>query len=124
MGVKIFVGVPHSLNFFDGVVFNPSIRKFTGGIEISALKADRVLNAEFETVEVGRLDGIPDFRKKVKRCDDYPEGYDIVVVSALYASAYRAKYGEYPASMRVVEGAVSSDDGKSPKGCRGLCVPL
>lgn len=122
--MRIFVGVPHDITIIDGAEFAPAIRKYIGGEVIKTLSSDGVLNAKIETKLSSTEDGIPVFEKAVVGCDPYPEGYDVVVVSALYASAYRKLHGDVPASMRLVADPVMSDDGKTFRGCCGLALPF
>lgn len=122
--MEIFVGVPHDVNIITGSVFEPSIRKYVGGEISRTLPSNGVLNAKIETTEVSNECGIPVFDKRVVECDPYPKGYGIVVVSALYASAYRKIHGTVPASMRIVADPVMSADGKTFRGCRGLAMPF
>ena len=123
MKMKIYVGVPHEIAIVAGAEFAPAIRKYIGGEVIKTLSSDGVLNAKIETqLSCSTEDGIPVFEKAVVGCDPYPEGYDVVVVSALYASAYRKLHGNVPASMRLVADPVMSDDGKTFRGCRGLAM--
>lgn len=122
--MSIFVGVPHDITIIAGAEFAPAIRKYVGGEVVKTLASNGVLNAKIETKWVSTEEGIPTFEKEVTGCDPYPEGYDIVIVSALYASAYRKLYGDVPASMRLVADPVMSDDGKTFRGCRGLAMPF
>lgn len=122
--MKIYVAVPHDIIIVAGAEFAPAIRKYIGGEVIKTLSSDGVLNAKIETKLSSTEDGIPVFEKEVIGCDQYPEGYDMVVVSALYASAYRKVHGNVPASMRLVADPVMSDDGKTFRGCRGLAMPF
>ncbi|MGN8833712.1 hypothetical protein ACTNDZ_14450 [Selenomonas montiformis] len=122
--MKIYVAVPHDIIIVAGAEFAPAIRKYIGGEVIKTLSSDGVLNAKIETKLSSTEDGIPVFEKAVVGCDPYPEGYDVVVVSALYASAYRKLHGDVPASMRLVADPVMSDDGKTFRGCCGLALPF
>ena len=122
---KIYIGVPHNINIVTGSEFSPAIRKYIGGEVTMTLHSDGVLNAKIETELVeGDTKAIPEYAKRVRGCDPYPEGYDIVVVSALYASAFRQVHGYVPSSMRLVADPVMSDDGKTFRGCRGLTLPF
>lgn len=122
--MRVFVGVPHDISIIDGAEFAPAIRKYVGGEVVKTLASNGVLNAKIETTLVSQEDGLPTFEKKVTGCDPYPEDFDIVIVSALYASAYRKVHGDIPESMRLVADPVMSDDGKTFKGCRGLAMPF
>lgn len=123
---KIYVGVPHDVDIISGAEFAPAIRKYVGGEIVKTLPVSNggILSAKIETKLVSNEDGIPVFEKRVTGCDQYPSGYDIVVVSALYASAYRQLHGDVPPSMRVVADTVMSEDGRTPRGCLGLAMPF
>lgn len=121
---KVYNGTPHELNIVQGATFSPSIRKFVGGDVVRTIPSDGALNAQIKTAEVFDESGIPTFSKEILGCDEYPQEYDIVIVSALYASAYRAKYGTVPKSMRLVADPVMTDDGKTFRGCCGLAYPF
>lgn len=120
---KVYNGTPHEINIVQGATFSPSIRKFVGGEVVRTIPSDGALNAQIKTVEIPGEE-LPTFSKEILGCDEYPEDYDIVIVSALYASAYRAKHGTAPKSMRLVADPVMTDDGKTFRGCRGLAYPF
>ena len=81
--VRIFNGTPHPINVVKNGVSNPEIRKIS-------IPSDGMLSAKIETIEVDAMDGIPVFGKKVTACDPLPEGYDVVIVSALFVTAARS----------------------------------
>jgi hypothetical protein len=121
--LHIFNGTPHSINIVKGSEFNDAIRKYTGGNVVLRIESNGLLNAKIATVEVPG-ESIPTFSKEIQGCDEYPDDYDIVIVSALYATAYRNMFGEIPYSMRIVADPVMTDDGKTFVGCRGLAYPF
>lgn len=114
--MRIYNGTPHSINFIANSTFDPSIRKWVGGEEIMCVPSDGMLNVKFETEE-SVLEGtdIPLFEKKVVGIDPLPEGYDVIIVSALYGTNYEDKSHLYGVSDPVM-----TSDGKSFVGCRGL----
>lgn len=123
--MRIWNFTPHAINIVDGATFNPSIRKFTGGNVVQEIPSDGMLNAKIETVENGSIENngiaIPMYRQNIVGCDDIPLEVgenDIVIVSALYAQAFRASGGTFP--LYGVKDPVMSDDGKTFRGCRGL----
>lgn len=126
MKKRIYNGTPHAINIVTGAVFKPEIRKFVvpDGIEVTvvaSIPSDGVLSAKIDTVELPEIDGsIPVFGKAIVGCDPLPEGYDIYIVSALYASAMR-QMGEDTSKLYTVADPVYTEDGKTILGCRGIC---
>lgn len=123
---KIYNGTPHSINIIRReVVFKPEIRKFVvpSGKDVTvvaSIPSDGVLSAKIDTVELPEIDGIPVFGKAIVGCDPLPEGYDLYVVSALYASAVRAQGGD-TSKLYTVADPVYTEDGRTVLGCRGIC---
>lgn len=117
---KIFNGTPHAINVVVGAVFNPSIRKFTGGNVSHSISSNGMLNAKMDTVSLPDIDGVPVFGKSIVGVDPLPDGFDIYIVSALYASAAKAA-GMDMSKIYTVADPVMSDDGNSFVGCRGIC---
>lgn len=119
--MAIFNFTPHSINIIAGAEFNAEIRKFVGGEEVRVIPSNGVLNAKIVSTENGEVEGIPLWKQEITGCDPIPaevkEG-DIVIVSALYATAYRANGGEFP--LYGVKDPVMTEDGKTFRGCRGL----
>lgn len=118
---------PHPVNIIEGAIFSTSIRKYISpdGTEPSMIiPSAGILNAKIETVEDGNIDGAPIFKKTITGCDELPElnDGDYVIVSALYASAYRATHQDC-SKLLLVADPVMSEDGKTFLGCRGL-APL
>ena len=59
-----------------------------------SIPSDGALNVRLGTPETGVLDGdIPLFVRTILSCDLLPEGYDIIIVSAMYAQAYVDLHG-------------------------------
>ena len=117
---KIFNGTPHAINVVSGSVFNPAIRKYTGGSIVLSLPSNGMINAKITAVDLPAVDDIPCFGKSITGVDDLPVGYDIYIVSALYSSAARAA-GMDMSKIYTVADPVMSDDGNSFLGCRGIC---
>lgn len=117
---KIFNGTPHAINVVDGASFNASIRKYTGGTVVLSIPSNGMLNAKISAVDLPAVDGIPCFGKSITGVDPLPDGYDIYIVSALYASA-ALKAGMDMSKIYTVADPVMSDDGNSFIGCRGIC---
>jgi len=119
---KIFNGTPHAINIVVGATFNQTLRKYTGGEVVLSIPSNGVLNAKIPTTELAPIDGVPVFGKKIDGFDLLPEGYDIIIVSALYASAIEGEPGSE--SVYTVADPVMSDDGQTFIGCRGICKPM
>jgi len=117
---KIFNGTPHAINVVSGSVFNPAIRKYTGGTIVLTIPSTGMLNAKINAVDLPAIDSIPVFGKSFSGVDALPDGYDIYIVSALYASA-AVKAGMDMSKIFTVADPVMSDDGNSFLGCRGIC---
>ncbi len=125
---KIFNGTPHPINVVKNGVFDPKIRKFvvsegTTPEIIFSIPSDGMLSAKIETVLAEPIDGVPVYGKKIMSCDPLPASYDIVVASALYATAARAA-GLATDRLYTVADPVYSPDGRTILGCRGICPAL
>jgi hypothetical protein len=129
--MNIFNFTPHTINIIDGAVFNPAVRKYEASAEVkpvATIPSSGMLNAKMST-ELGQPvnDIIPTFVKKVIGCDPLPDEVgpdDIVVVSALYATAYRQVYGDDNRVYTVADPVYAPDDGSGKAtiiGCRGIC---
>ena len=117
---KIFNGTPHAINVVENSVFSPSIRKYVGGNVVLSLPSNGMLNAKISSTVETPVDGIPVFGKSFTGVDPLPEGYDIYIVSALYASA-AARNGIDMSKVYTVADPVYTEDGNSFIGCRGIC---
>jgi hypothetical protein len=117
---KIFNGTPHAINVVENSVFNPAIRKYTGGDIVLSIPSHGMLNAKITSVDLPDVDGIPVFGKSFSGVDNLPEGYDVYIVSALYASAAQ-KAGADMSKIFTVADPVYTEDGNSFTGCRGIC---
>lgn len=118
--MRIYNGTPHSVDIVVGAVYSPAIRKFVGGEVVRSIPSDGALNVRLNTPETGVLDGdIPLFVRTILSCDLLPEGYDIIIVSAMYAQAYVDLHG-VDDRLYTVSQPVMTGDGKTFRGCRGL----
>ncbi|NLZ54040.1 MAG: hypothetical protein GX892_13025 [Thermoanaerobacteraceae bacterium] len=120
---KVYNGTPHSINIIEGAIFDPSIRKYVARGEVTmvtSIPSNGVLSAKIDTVNLPDIDGIPVYGKAIVGCDPLPEGYDLYIVSALYASAVRAQGGD-TSKLYTVADPVYTEDGRTILGCRGIC---
>ena len=123
---KIWNATPHSINVIGNTEFDSSIRKYVcrGEAEITAsIDSTGMLSAKIDTVDSEPMGNIPVFSKAVVGCDPLPTEMtdeDIIIVSALYASAYRKVYGDDPRLYTIAD-PVYTPDGKTILGSRGIC---
>lgn len=118
---KVFNGTPHAINVVMNSTFNPTIRKYTGGDVVYSIPSNGMLNAKVETVSWGIFDdNLPVYGKKFTGVDILPDGYDVYIVSAMYASAAQ-RAGMDMSKIYTVADPVYTDDGNSFIGCRGIC---
>lgn len=117
---KIFNGTPHAINVVEGALYNKDIRKYTGGTVVRSIPSNGMLNARLSTSDAPSIDGIPVFDKQFYGVDQLPDGYDIYIVSAMYASA-AVRNGINMSKVYTVADPVYTDDGNSFLGCRGIC---
>jgi hypothetical protein len=113
--MKIFNGTPHPINIIGGEIeFKHDLRKFVTNSPVieKSIAKNSTLSA---TIETNLVDGFV-FEKKITGCDKLPEGFDIYVVSALYATAYQGIYGKNERLYTVAD-PVYSLDGKTIHGC-------
>jgi hypothetical protein len=117
---KIFNGTPHAINVVSGSVFTPAIRKYVGGDVILSIPSTGMLSAKISTIDLPSIADIPVFGKSFSGVDNLPDGYDVYIVSALYASAAKAA-GVDCSKLYTVADPVYTPDGNSFIGCRGIC---
>jgi hypothetical protein len=123
---KIYVGVPHKVVVIENAVYDGVRRKMIvrdlKPKVVACLPSDGKLNATINTTFNGVTEqgGIPVFDKEVVNCDPLPEGYDIYIVSAMYAKAYAHLFG-YSDKLYCVADAVYTYDGNTTIGCKGIC---
>ena len=119
---KIFNGTAHPIVIVKDATFAPAIRKWVGGDVSMMLPMNGPLNAKIDTIDGTPIDGIPTFGKKIWNLEPLPDGYDIYVVSSIYATAAKMFWGDKVADkMYTIADPVYSDDGTSIRGCRGIC---
>ncbi len=116
----IYNGTPHAINVVKNAVFNPDIRKYIGGTVVLSIPSTGMLSAAVKTVALSPLNDIPVFGKAFDGVDPLPDGYNVYIVSAMYASAAKAA-GVDTSKLYTVADPVYTDDGNSFVGCRGLC---
>lgn len=127
--------LPHDINIVTDYIFDAKIRKFIGhtnnytypSVSKNENSKYKILNAHIETIYTETIDNIPIFTKQIIDCDPFPEvnNDDIVIVSALYASAFYHKFNYYPPQMYLVADPVMNiNDTSKFLGCRGLCKPF
>jgi hypothetical protein len=117
---KLFNGTPHAINVVTGASFNASIRKYTGGTVVLSIPSNGMLNAKISAVDLPAVDGIPCFGKSITGVDILPGGYDVYIVSAIYASAAQ-RAGMDMTKVYTIADPVYTEDGNSFMGCRGIC---
>lgn len=126
--MRIWNMTPHAINIIrkDHVEFKAEIRKNVAlpDYEVAtSLPTDGVLSAKLESTPTEDILGIPCYEKQVVGCDPLPdevEDGDIVVVSALYATAYKRTYGDTDQLFTIAD-PVYSNDGKTVLGSLGIC---
>jgi len=124
--IKIYNATPHPINIINNAVYRADIRKYVVPEEIqpnivATIPSDGILSAIIETTEKEPINGIPVYCKSINGCDPLPEGYDIYIVSALYASAARA-CNRNTSKLYTIAEPVYSPDGKTILGSRGICL--
>ena len=119
---KIFNGTHHAINIIDNGTFDANIRKHVTDAPnvVASLPSNGVLNARTTTVEIDAINGIPVFGKSFTGVDALPDGFDIYIVSAMFASAARAT-GQNTSKLFTIADPVYSTDGKTIHGCKGIC---
>jgi hypothetical protein len=120
---NIFNGTPHAINIVDNGTFNANIRKYVTDSPnvVASIPSNGVLSAKMHTKDGEPINGIPTFWKGISGFDPIPDGYDVVIVSALYASAVRSNGLTDTSKLFTVADPVYSTDGKTIHGCRGIC---
>lgn len=122
---RIYNATPHKIIIIENGEFNTTIRKWVcDSPKISAeIEPTGMLSAKIETCDADPINGIPVYGKRVIGCDPLPEEMgdnDIIVVSALYATAYRKMYGN-DSRLYTIADPVYTPDGKTILGSRGIC---
>lgn len=128
--MKVFNFTPHAVNVIAESVFNPDIRKYEApadSVPTVTIPSNGMLSAKMSTEPGQPVEGIPTFVKKVIGCDPLPTEVgpnDVVIVSALYATAYRQVNGDDKRIHTVADPVYAPDDGSGKAtiiGCRGIC---
>lgn len=126
--MKIYNFTPHEVTIVTGAEFRPEIRKYvrTDRTEtVTAIPSSGVLSARIESCDLEPINGIPVIGKKITACDPLPAEVgdgDIVIVSALYATAFTRIHGN-DARLYTIADPVYVIDGRATTiiGCRGIC---
>jgi len=126
--VSILNATPHDIHIFkpDQVVYDESVRKYL--LKLPDEKPVRVIprsgvllnvKADYELKEI--IDDIPIYVLKVKEIDPVPRGYDIVIVSAMYATyAKKARIRGLDRLYTVSQPVYESRENLKPVGVLGL----
>ena len=117
MEIRISNYTPHPVNLYKDAKFDPSVRKYRGGIKIGTFSSVGMLNAKMEEKTVfTREDGVVFKRTEIVGCDPYPmsfEGTDeYIIVSQLYLSAAK-QMGWDTSHLLTIGGAVVDDAGRT-----------
>ena len=115
---------PHPVNIITNSTFDASIRKWVAPSDTAptvTIPSTGVLNAKIATIDADPIGDIPIFTKSITGCDPLPDlgDGDFVIVSALFATAFRAMGGDCSRILLVAD-PVMTPDGKTFLGCRGL----
>ena len=113
----------------EDVEFDSAIRKYTEDADCKCSKcimwipSSGVASAKIMTDYVESIYGVPTFRKTITDCDPLPEHDvdDIIIVSALYASAFRKVHPDSDVRLYTISNPVYTSDGKTVLGCLGIC---
>ena len=116
MEIRISNYTPHPVNLYKDAKFDPSIRKYRGGIKIGTFTSVGMLNATMnERTVFTREDGVTFKKTMIVGCDSYPmnfEGTDeYIIVSQLYLSAAK-QMGWDTSHLLTIGGAVVDDAGR------------
>ena len=132
--MRILNFTPHDVVILDGAEYRADIRKYVATdntTEVARIPSSGILSAKIETAFKDIVNGIPVYRKsvtgidKIIGIDEIPESVcadDIIVVSALYASAYAMIYGHTEQLYTISDPVYDvNGDSISVVGCRGIC---
>lgn len=126
--MTIYNATPHKIQIIpaSAVKFNPDIRKWVAEADtapVAVIEPTGMLSAKINSVDAEPISGIPVFDKNVAGCDPLPSDMsaeDIIIVSALYATAYKRTFGD-DARLYTIADPVYTSDGKTILGSRGIC---
>lgn len=126
--MKVFNFTPHPVTIVTKAEFRPEMRKYvrTEDTEtVATISSSGVLSAKIESCDLEPINGIPVMGKKITACDPIPAEVgddDIVVVSALYATAYTRLHGNDRRLFTIADPVYVIEDGRTTIiGCRGIC---
>lgn len=126
--MRIFNFTPHDIVIMRGSEFKPEIRKYirtVDTVEVTRIPSSGILSAKIETAFTDTVNGIPVYRKAVIGIDEIPDSVsadDIIIVSALYASAYAMIHGDTDQLYTISDPVYDvNGDSISVIGCRGIC---
>lgn len=125
---RFFNGTPHPINLIAGAEYQSAVRKHTGGHEIAVIPpSGMLLSAELRTLPVVELgQGVTVARQVAVACDPMPEtarAADYVIVSAIYALAYRQMFpGDSVKLVTPRDLVVASIEKPIPVGCLGFAL--
>lgn len=119
---------PHSIVIIqrEDIEFDSAIRKYTANTDckcIAEIPSSGVASAKILTESAELIYDVPTFRKTITDCDPLPEhdSDDIIIVSALYASAFRKVHPDSDTKLYTISDPVYSQDGRTILGCLGIC---
>lgn len=124
--MKVFNGTAHPIHLIEGAEYREDIRAYVGGrVTVTFLKRT-MLSAGVSSVPVGKIGCIRFFDKKFGDITPIPEGYDVVIVSAMYAQIARDAGIAGVDKLYTICDPVFEDDGtkSTHRGCRGLMRPM
>lgn len=118
--MKIYNATPHDIKIVEGAKFIPAIRKYVGGEVVKTIPSNGMLSAKIESVQLPSIDGIPVYGKTFLGVDALPEGYDVYIVSAKYASAATGQGADISKLYTVSDPVYTDDTGNAFLGCLGI----
>lgn len=112
----IYNGTAHDVNVYaaNQVTYVPEKRKFVvnaGEKPVKTYPKQEMLNATFDEVAVGIVDGVPMKKSKVVEVSDFPAGYDYLIVSVPYGNGVK-KLGHSVEKLLGVTDLVYDETGK------------
>lgn len=125
--MKIYNATPHAINIIskNDCTSVPEARKLVADnpTPVLFIPSSGMKSVIFETIQTGSVGNniIPTLKKKIVSLEELPDGYDIYIVSALYAVAYKAKGGDK--DIFTVADPVYTPDCKTIIGCVGIMEP-
>jgi hypothetical protein len=128
----IYNFTPHDIIILSGSEFIPELRKYIrveNTVEVKRIPSSGMLSAHITTENADPIDGVPTFSKAVSDVDkipDYVTSDDVLIVSAMYATAYHRIYGFDSRLYTVSDPVYCRDDDCLLKivGCRGICESI